>query len=128
MPRHRAARQEQPARRQALAVRPRVGDDDAWGRWIRGQTGGTVVGDAASWARLAVALATVAGTVYLMVRRVDVRLVLLGAGLVMAAAAGDPLAVPDTFTRAMVAVMVGPICAALGFAAVLAATRCDRHL
>jgi DcuC family C4-dicarboxylate transporter len=34
----------------------------------------------------------------------------------------------DTFTRAMVAGMVGPICAAMGFAAVVSATGCDKHL
>ena len=70
----------------------------------------------------------IAATVYLMVRRVEVRLVLLGAGLLMAVVAGKPLAVLDTFTRAMVTGMVAPICAAMGFAAVLSATGCDQHL
>jgi C4-dicarboxylate transporter len=77
---------------------------------------------------LPLALVIVAGAVYLIVRRVEVRLVLLGAGLLMAVIAGKPLAITDTFTRAMVAEMVAPICAAMGFAAVLAATGCDRHL
>src|SRR5579864_4158911 len=63
-----------------------------------------------------------------MVRRVEVRLVLLGAGLIMATAAGKPLAVADTFLWGMVAAMVGPICASMGFAAVLHATGCDRQL
>jgi C4-dicarboxylate transporter, DcuC family len=70
----------------------------------------------------------IAGAVYLIVRRVEVRLVLLGAGLLMALVAGKPLAIADTFTRAMVMGFVGPICAALGFAAVLALTGCDQHL
>lgn len=70
----------------------------------------------------------IAAAVYLMVRRVEVRLVLLGAGLLMATVAGDPLTVLDTFTWAMVTAMVAPICAAMGFAAVLSATGCDRHL
>jgi C4-dicarboxylate transporter, DcuC family len=77
---------------------------------------------------LIVALLIVALAVVLMVRRVDVRLVLLGAGLAMATLAGRPLAVADTFARAMVATMVAPICASMGFAAVLAITGCDRHL
>src|SRR5215471_18778127 len=77
---------------------------------------------------LLVGLLTVAAVVYLLARGVEVRLVLLGAGLLMAAAAGNPLAILDTFTRAMVAAMVAPICAAMGFAAVLSATGCDRHL
>jgi C4-dicarboxylate transporter, DcuC family len=63
-----------------------------------------------------------------MVRRVDVRLVLLGAGLAMALLAGRPLAIADTFTRAMVTAMVAPICASMGFAALMHATGCDRHL
>jgi len=70
---------------------------------------------------LAVSLALVA-------RRVDVRLVLIGAGLALAALGGRPLASADTFTRAMVAPMVAPICASMGFAAVLGLTGCDRHL
>lgn len=74
------------------------------------------------------AFVIIAVAVYLMIRRVEVRLVLLGAGLLMAALAGRPLAIADTFTSAMVAAMVAPICAAMGFAAVLEATGCDRHL
>jgi C4-dicarboxylate transporter, DcuC family len=77
---------------------------------------------------LTVVLLVLVAVVYLIIRRVDVRLVLLGAGLLMATLAGNPLAVCDTFTRAMVAAMVAPICAAMGFAAVLGATGCDRHL
>jgi C4-dicarboxylate transporter, DcuC family len=77
---------------------------------------------------LPVALLIIAAAVYLMVRRVEVRLVLFGAGLLMAVIAGKPLAIFDTFTRAMVAGMVAPICAAMGFAAVLTATGCDRQL
>jgi C4-dicarboxylate transporter, DcuC family len=70
----------------------------------------------------------VAAAIVLMVYRVDVRLVLLGAGLAMALLARDPLVITDTFTRAMVASMVAPICAAMGFAMVMTATGCDRHL
>jgi DcuC family C4-dicarboxylate transporter len=77
---------------------------------------------------LLIALLIIAAAVYLMVRRVEVRLVLLGAGLLMATLAGQPLVIFDTFTRAMVAGMVAPICAAMGFAAVLSATGCDREL
>jgi DcuC family C4-dicarboxylate transporter len=70
----------------------------------------------------------IAGAVILMVRRVEVRLVLFGAGLLMATIAGTPLVVFDSFTRASVATMVAPICAAMGFARVLGVTGCDRHL
>ncbi len=70
----------------------------------------------------------IAAAIVLMVRRVDVRLVLLGAGLAMALLAGVPLAIADTFTRGMVTAMVAPICASMGFAALMNATGCDRHL
>jgi DcuC family C4-dicarboxylate transporter len=70
----------------------------------------------------------VAGAVALMVRRVEVRLVLMGAGLALALVAGRPLTIADVFTRAMVAGMVAPICAAMGFASLMTATRCDLHL
>ena len=77
---------------------------------------------------LILAALVIAGTIVLMVRRVDVRLVLLAAGLVLALVAGAPLVIADTFTRGMVASMVAPICAAMGFAALMHATGCDRHL
>lgn len=74
------------------------------------------------------ALLIVGAAVWLVSQRVEIRLVLLGAGLVLATLAGRPLAVVDTFGRSMVAAMVAPICASMGFAAVLAATGCDRQL
>jgi DcuC family C4-dicarboxylate transporter len=77
---------------------------------------------------LILTLLIIAATVYLMVRRVEVRLVLLGAGLLLALLAGKPLLIADTFTRGMVASMVAPICAAMGFAAVMSVTGCDKHL
>jgi DcuC family C4-dicarboxylate transporter len=77
---------------------------------------------------LILATLVIAAAIYLMVRRVEIRLVLLGAGLVMCLLAGEPLALADTFTRGMVTSMVAPICAAMGFAAVMSATGCDKHL
>src|SRR5215213_2076488 len=77
---------------------------------------------------LVLTLLIIAAAVYGMARGADVRLVLLGAGLAMALLARDPLVITDTFTRAMVAGMVAPICAAMGFAMVMTATGCDRHL
>lgn len=67
---------------------------------------------------IAVVVLVLAAVVLALVRRVDVRLALLGGGAAMALAAGQPLVVFDTFARAMVATMVAPICAAMGFAAV----------
>jgi DcuC family C4-dicarboxylate transporter len=76
----------------------------------------------------ALSLIVVGLAVFFMVRRVEVRLVLLASGLVLGLLAGQPLLMFDTFMRAMVAGMVGPICAAMGFAAVVSATGCDKHL
>lgn len=78
--------------------------------------------------RLLLAATIVGLAVWWIARRRDTRLVLLGAGLALAIVGGRPLAVVDTFGRSMVAAMVAPICAAMGFAAVLKATECDRHL
>lgn len=77
---------------------------------------------------LALAVLVIVAAIALMVRRVDVRLVLLAAGFALMALAGTPLGLADTFTRGMVTAMVAPICAAMGFAAVMKATGCDRHL
>ena len=77
---------------------------------------------------IAVAIVVIIASIVLMVKRVDVRLVLLGAGLILASLTGNPLAFTDKFTQAMVSPMVAPICASMGFAAVLKATGCDREL
>jgi DcuC family C4-dicarboxylate transporter len=77
---------------------------------------------------LVLAMFIVVAALTLIVLRFEVRLVLIGAGLALATLAGRPLAIADTFTRAMVAPMVAPICASMGFAAVLRVTGCDRHL
>jgi DcuC family C4-dicarboxylate transporter len=78
--------------------------------------------------QLCAAGSIVAAAVYLLIRQVEVRLVLLGAGLLMATSAGKPLTIFDAFTQGMAASLVAPICAAMGFAAVLNAAQCDRHL
>ena len=76
----------------------------------------------------ALALLIIGAIVVFMARGAEVRLVLLGAGLALATIAGRPLAVADAFARGMVAAMVAPICASMGFAAALRVTGCDRHL
>lgn len=74
------------------------------------------------------ALLVVVAAVVAIARRVDARLALLLAGFALAALGGTPMLAVDAFARAMVAPMVGPICASMGFAAVLTATGCDRAL
>lgn len=75
-----------------------------------------------------VGILVVAAVVVLLARRAEVRLVLLGGGFVLACLGGQPLLIFDVFARAMVAGLVAPICAAMGFAAVMTHTGCDRHL
>lgn len=77
---------------------------------------------------LILAILVVIAAIVLLARRVDVRLVLLGAGLMLCVLAGTPLLAADTFTRGMVTAMVAPICASMGFAAVIARTGCDAEL
>lgn len=73
-------------------------------------------------------LLVVAAAIFLLIRRVEVRLVLFCSGLALATLAGNPLLIVDTFGKAMVAGVVAPICSAMGFAAVLTASGCDLQL
>jgi DcuC family C4-dicarboxylate transporter len=62
-------------------------------------------------------------------RRVDVRLVLFGAGLALASLALKPLTVFDVFlTELGNGKTIGPICSAMGYSFVLRATGCDRAM
>lgn len=62
-------------------------------------------------------------------RRIDVRLVLLTAALVLGFVAGDPWPVVQKFLSTLVGEQyVVPICTAMGFAYVLRHTLCDQHL
>lgn len=75
------------------------------------------------------ALIMVASAVVLVIKGFDVRLVLLGAALLIAAAAGDITLVPREFLATFSnEKFVVPICTAMGFAFVLKHTGCDRHL
>jgi C4-dicarboxylate transporter, DcuC family len=67
-------------------------------------------------------------TIALMIRGVEVRLTLLVSAFLLAGLAGDILAVFDKFRSGMIDEVVVPLCAAMGFAAVLRATQCDKHL
>jgi DcuC family C4-dicarboxylate transporter len=75
------------------------------------------------------ALIIVGAAVALVVKGWDVRLVLLGAALLIAAVAGDvPLVVREFLATFSNEKFVVPICSAMGFAYVLRHTGCDRHL
>lgn len=71
----------------------------------------------------------VAASVLLIRRGWDVRIVLFGAGMVLCTAAGTWHRVFDAFQLAVGrADIIGPICTAMGYAWVLKATDCDKHM
>lgn len=79
--------------------------------------------------QLLLGLLVVAGTVVAIFRRVDVRLAIGLAGIVLGLIAGSPLSIVREFMSAFVEPkVVIPICFAMGFAFVLKQTECDRHL
>lgn len=79
--------------------------------------------------QLAVTILIIAVTMWLLVREVDVRLVLFGAGLALTSLVLKPLVVFDVFLSEMGnGKTIGPICTALGYAYVLRATGCDRAM
>ncbi len=75
------------------------------------------------------AVAVVIATVWALVKRLETRLVLLVAGLVMTLLSGDPLAAFRQFDKSMTNPnLIIAICSAIGFAGVVTVTRCDVHL
>src|SRR4051794_1778502 len=71
----------------------------------------------------------IAVAVYAIVRRVDVRLVLLLTALALGILGGNPMAVVRVFlTTFSNERFVVPICTAMGFAYVMRHTGCDQHL
>ncbi|MFM8771547.1 MAG: C4-dicarboxylate transporter DcuC, partial [Candidatus Kapaibacterium sp.] len=65
----------------------------------------------------------------LIVRRVDVRLVLIVAGTLLAALVGTPTKILDAFQGVMSrGDIIGPICSAMGYAYVLRFTGCDTDM
>jgi DcuC family C4-dicarboxylate transporter len=73
-------------------------------------------------------LLILAFTIGLLVKRYEVRLVLLGSGLLMSTLAGQSMLFIDTFGKAMVSGLVAPICISMGFAATLTVSGCDRNM
>ncbi|MDB6168180.1 MAG: hypothetical protein JWM88_1044 [Verrucomicrobia bacterium] len=79
--------------------------------------------------QLTATIVVVGLAIFLLVRNVDVRLVLFGAGLALASLALRPLVVFDVFLFEMGnGKTIGPICSAMGYAFVLRATGCDRAM
>lgn len=81
------------------------------------------------WFPGVVAVLAVTGAITLVVNGWDVRMVLLSAALVIAAAAGNvPVVVREFLATFSNEKFVVPICTAMGFAYVLKHTGCERHL
>src|SRR5262249_11706490 len=71
----------------------------------------------------------IAIAVWAVMRRADVRLVLVMTALALAALAGNPMVVVRKFLITFAdEKFVVPICSAMGFAYVLRHTGCDQHL
>lgn len=71
----------------------------------------------------------IVSAIALIVRRVDVRLVLIVAGTMLAALVGTPTKILDAFQGVMSrGDIIGPICSAMGYAYVLRFTGCDTDM
>jgi len=67
-------------------------------------------------------------TIFAIIKKIEVRLVLFLAGIAMALLSGDIRAGIDAFTGAMTGGLVPIIATVMGFAYVLKLTKCDQHL
>lgn len=76
-----------------------------------------------------VGLLVLIGTIYFLIKKVEARLVLITAGLIMAIIAGQPMAAFEAFSERMVSDgLVQAILTVMGFAYVMKFTECDKHL
>ena len=76
-----------------------------------------------------IALAVVVATIWALIKRYDTKLILLVGGLVMCAAAFDPMMAFRQFDKSMTnSSLIIAICSSLGFAACVTMTKCDLHL
>jgi DcuC family C4-dicarboxylate transporter len=77
------------------------------------------------WFACAVIVLVVIG----LARKMETRMLLLAGGLLMCAVSGDPMKAFTAFTKGMIhPTLVPSICTAMGFAAVISASKCDEHL
>ncbi|MDR3590999.1 MAG: C4-dicarboxylate transporter DcuC [Negativicutes bacterium] len=68
-------------------------------------------------------------TIYLLIKRYDARLVLLGSGIIMACVAGTPMVSLNAFAKEMTnSGLIQAVCSVMGFAMVMKYTECDTHL
>ena len=82
----------------------------------------------ATWS-MCVALVVTVGAVWALIKRYETRLVLLTAGLLMAVLSLEPMIAFKQFDKSMTnGSLIIAICSAMGFASVVALTKCDVHL
>lgn len=75
------------------------------------------------------ALAVVVLSIVALLKRIETRLVLFTAGMVMALLSLEPMAALNAFAANMTkGGLITAICSSMGFAAVISITRCDVHL
>ena len=67
-------------------------------------------------------------TLFLLIKRYEARMVLVAAGIVMCACAGNPMAALNSFAKGMGSSMISSECSSMGFALVMRFTGCDKHL
>ncbi len=71
----------------------------------------------------------VIAVIYLLLKRHESRMVLIGAGIIMAIIGGKPMAALDAFAKSMTnAGLITSVCSCMGFALVMKYTGCDKHL
>ena len=71
----------------------------------------------------------VVGVIYLLLKRHESRMVLIGAGILMCIIAGKPMAALDAFAKSMTnAGLITSVCSCMGFAWCMKYTGCDKHL
>ena len=67
-------------------------------------------------------------TLFLLIKRYEARMVLVAAGIVMCACAGNPMAALNSFAKGMGSSMISSACSSMGFALVMRFTGWDKHL
>ena len=58
-------------------------------------------------------------TLFLLIKRYEARMVLVAAGIVMCACAGNPMAALNSFAKGMGSSMISSACSSMGFALVM---------
>ncbi len=80
-------------------------------------------------ANLLIAVFSIFFVIYLLIKRRDTKTVLVGAGVIMAIVALNPMAALNSFASKMTTgSLIMAICSSMGFAYVMRYTKCDQHL